>query len=547
MDKEIAALTQALTHWLRPKLQASEPLRQLIFSVGAFLQAQAEQAAASKPEGEGSQPSAQAPSAPAVTAAATLPSPQLDALTQPAHQPLVETRVVEMRIGDTIQRIEVPGTPDDFEHLRQQKAAAAAEEARLAAAQELEGFEDVPERELRLIIRRSKLKAESCRLKIKLLAAAGDYEREYRLKGEMNHMIAQAKSLPHCFLWAFMPDKPTPAPEHLERIALCYDVHAIAAEHVIEALPLPLDELSKAMHQLAEVNSALRVALQDTWLTMPDRDQEDAHDWLKREGKARQIFIKRHMRIDDPADPARVPLLRQAIEEHGRQKVEKVTTEKEVTQLLNKLKYHARQIREQKGEASAHLGNITAAVNDLGPLGVPPTDTRILQQFTPDIVELFPDEQGGSERIAKTLRAAIERNEEQDDAAELGGRRWSQRVLQVREMLRGRRLVLIGGEARQQAKAKIAEAFELSEVEWVKLNEHSTGDPMRAPILQPETAMVLALIRWTGHLHAEEARNFAREAGKPCVHIKAGYNPEQLADAILTQASPAGLGEVHRN
>lgn len=49
--------------------------------------------------------------------------------------------------------------------------------------------------------------------------------------------------------------------------------------------------------------------------------------------------------------------------------------------------------------------------------------------------------------------------------------------------------------------------------------------------------MVVVIIKLTGHLHAEEAREYAEAAGKPCVLLSGGYNPEQVAMAILAQVS----------
>ena len=107
----------------------------------------------------------------------------------------------------------------------------------------------------------------------------------------------------------------------------------------------------------------------------------------------------------------------------------------------------------------------------------------------------------------------------------------------VRDWLRGRRVVVVGGEPRQDAIERWREAFELGDVEWVALSEHGPGGPMRAPIQRAETALVLVIIPLTGLLHADEARDYAVKAGKPVVFLTAGYNPERVAHAILGQVS----------
>lgn len=116
-------------------------------------------------------------------------------------------------------------------------------------------------------------------------------------------------------------------------------------------------------------------------------------------------------------------------------------------------------------------------------------------------------------------------------------REWSGAVLAVRDLLRGKRMVIIGGEPNAEAAQRLTQAFELKEAEWVELTEHGSGAPMRAPIHRADTGVVVVIIKLTGHLHAEEAREYAAAAGKPCVMLSGGYNPERVAAEILEQAS----------
>lgn len=101
----------------------------------------------------------------------------------------------------------------------------------------------------------------------------------------------------------------------------------------------------------------------------------------------------------------------------------------------------------------------------------------------------------------------------------------------------GGAMVIIGGEPRNDATDRIKDAFGLAEVTWVRLTMHGSGQPMRAPIARPRTRLVVVLVKLAGHHHAEAAAACAKAAGKPLVMLKAGYNPEQIADAVLQQAS----------
>jgi AmiR/NasT family two-component response regulator len=125
----------------------------------------------------------------------------------------------------------------------------------------------------------------------------------------------------------------------------------------------------------------------------------------------------------------------------------------------------------------------------------------------------------------------------EDRGAESSQRRWSERVARARRLLEGRRLVVVGGEQRADASDRLTEAFGLSGVSWVELTEHGSGAAMRAPIAQPDTALVLVLVKLAGHLHVDDARRYAKAAGKPVVMLTAGYNPERVALAVLSQAS----------
>jgi len=81
----------------------------------------------------------------------------------------------------------------------------------------------------------------------------------------------------------------------------------------------------------------------------------------------------------------------------------------------------------------------------------------------------------------------------------LGVRRQPRRLLSPHRrqaLLKGTRIVLVGGEPNAPASEKLAEAFGLTDVEWVSLTEHGSGVPMRAPIESPQTSLV-AVIRRT--------------------------------------------------
>ena len=103
------------------------------------------------------------------------------------------------------------------------------------------------------------------------------------------------------------------------------------------------------------------------------------------------------------------------------------------------------------------------------------------------------------------------------------------------ELLRGREVVLIGGEARPFAAEALREAFGLRELIWVGTRDHQSHAPFEPYVARPDVAVVLLAIRWSNHGFGE-VKEFCDKYGKPLVRLKAGYHPNQVAVHVLAQA-----------
>lgn len=442
-------------------------------------------------------------------------------------------RTVPLRIGDISIPVEVDGTEADLR---------AAEAAHTPVRDQPEPIADTPDIDLAMIVRRAKLKSASCLLYIDRRAAEGDPDRERPILESMKFMIDRAQNeLRECFLWAFFRERAQPSDEALREIAACYEALAEAADACAKATAdewlTDEDTLHAAMQLLAEASSALRVALRQTWLVQPDRDQDETHLWLRTEAWRRSIYVARYMSLDDPADPARAPELTA----EARTLVNLLDTRqrdaRRVEELTNKVRYHARQLAADPGNEH-HARTINTCCDELIAKGLRPSDTRLLALSASIKPEHFPESAPPSEATASITRGPVAATARVvEPKVPPAPRQWSERVLEARELLRGGNLVLIGGEVRPDAIARITDAFALESVEWISLTEHGSGAPMQAPISRPETKAVIVLIKLAGHLHAEEARGYARQVDKPCIMLPAGYNPEQIAEHLLNQAA----------
>jgi len=248
------------------------------------------------------------------------------------------------------------------------------------------------------------------------------------------------------------------------------------------------------------------------------------------------------MTVNDPADPAIASDLRSRITAEGKRLDERAAAARKVKNALSQIKYHSGHLAKcRKEEASTHWSKISDAVKRLDGMGIPPTNPRIAEAIGSVAAAGWPGVSAGREHMAEVIARALALTGEADrasgDQSNADVREWSNSVLTVRDLLRGTRMVVVGGERNAEAAQRLKQAFELRETEWVELTEHGPGTPMRAPIYRPDTAVVVVIIKLTGHLHADEAREYASAAGKPCVMLAGGYNPERVAAEIMEQAS----------
>ncbi|MCX7408685.1 MAG: hypothetical protein NTZ32_11450 [Planctomycetales bacterium] len=110
-------------------------------------------------------------------------------------------------------------------------------------------------------------------------------------------------------------------------------------------------------------------------------------------------------------------------------------------------------------------------------------------------------------------------------------------VRKVAALLRGKSLVMIGAEGtRLKAKEAIEKAFGLKELVWIETSPHDSYLSFEPQIVHTDVAAVLLLIRWASHCFGD-VKLICDRYRKPLVRVKTGYNPNQIAAAIMSQAS----------
>ena len=395
-----------------------------------------------------------------------------------------------------------------------------------------------PEVDLRVVARRCRLKAQACRWAAERPRLLADDPATAAARHQ--DLIAQAKALPDCYLWMLAPYGPTlPDDDTIRALAGSYDALADAADLVaaLESAHAGESLVEQGFQLLAEAQSAVRVGMGPGDRRFEDRDQRDAFLWLKQQTRGRGIYVQRHMRLDDGADPAgwfdrqeRIAALRQSWDQRQQQ-------ERSRQSLLNKARYHAGHAVASDGSPSRDdWRKLFAATEELVRMGVPPSDTELRELMLPLLDDIPPDAEAGP-GVQQVLRE-IDRYLSTTDRepAPPRERRTGEEVRRVADLLRGKRVILIGGANRPHAKAALERDFELEELVWVITAAHESVSNFEPLVARPDTALVILAIRWSSHSFGEVQR-ICEAYGKPFVRLPAGYNPQQVARQILAQCS----------
>lgn len=108
-------------------------------------------------------------------------------------------------------------------------------------------------------------------------------------------------------------------------------------------------------------------------------------------------------------------------------------------------------------------------------------------------------------------------------------------VQAARALLRGRRVVLLGGVLSPSHRAALTRSLHLRELDWIGSDAYAHGTHARAHVT-PDTALVILAVRWMAHAH-NTLRDVAQDLQVPYVMHPGGLSPSSAAWQIMHQAS----------
>lgn len=391
--------------------------------------------------------------------------------------------------------------------------------------------------------------AARCRLKAaaaKLMArkAAGGVA----AAGEEDELRAQSDAIPDCGLWMLDPHGYPKSKAVWDDLAGGFQVVATAAD-LLRAWAASGPDLAAGQEVLthaAEAQSMLLYAVADVGWVTRDHEQVQMFVHIRELGKQHQIYVPRFLRREDPADPSRWPDLAERLKGLlGRFKPVAGTAAvngaagdptKVRQKALGNLKFKLKKVADDPTALADEWPRVVELLDQVVSAGVPPSNLELREMLLP-VYDHLPDDlptSVGAERVFRAIelyRDAQPTVAEQADEEQVP----SGEVLRARELLGGKELVLIGGQRRPHHVANLRRTLGLADVRWLSTPEHTSFTVFEPDIARPDVAVVVLAIRWANHDYAEVQR-YCDKYGKPLVRLRAGYNPNQVAHHVLTQA-----------
>jgi len=365
---------------------------------------------------------------------------------------------------------------------------------------------------------------------------------DLQLESYRQQLILHAQSLPDCHLWMCQREAPPLATTvQFEHVVGCFAVMMDTAD-LLHALLSESEEqspfLEEALNLAAQAQATLHKAVAAIYGT-PDDDQTQLFQWLKDITVLYHIQL-RYMTKRNAADPAAWSTLQARIRALARkiQAVKQGTKQRK--RLMGEIQRHCKVIRNYKGTKRLDdWQRLAVAVTELIETGLPPSNVELRKHLLP-VIDDLPETLDLSKNFYLVLREldrflAKRPASAAKKAANRAGMSPIEEVQRVRVLLRGRVVLIIGGERRPSAVDALTLAFGLKELIWIESYEktHINFEPY---VARADIAVVILAIRWIPHSYGE-VKEFCEQYDKPLVRLLAGYNPNQVAYTILNQVS----------
>ena len=389
------------------------------------------------------------------------------------------------------------------------------------------------------IAARCQLKADAVRWRVKrsqFLAAANGHVTDS--DPERASLVERAKDL-QCFLWMIHDDSPLGRdPKGAEELAGCFEATGHTARLVGQALQYRerlRDEFLQTLELFAEAQSALRVAVRVYHPQADDDAQLSAFLWLKHATSTYQFYVRRHMKVDDPANPANWAEIIRRVRNLETGVLEVARRSGQSKKLLGKLRHKVSVLLETPENNIDDWRILAETVDQLVLGGIPPSSLEIREHLMP-LLDHIPQLEGPHPGFDRALREIERFQATQPVHTAPAPPRRDPLIDEATKLVHGKSVLVIGGVPSPPSRQALKEALGLREVYWPETREHQSIATFESEVARPDVCLVLLAIRWSSHSFGD-VKPWCDQYDKPLVRLPRGYNASQVAKEILEQAS----------
>lgn len=192
---------------------------------------------------------------------------------------------------------------------------------------------------------------------------------------------------------------------------------------------------------------------------------------------------------------------------------------------------------EQLLEAHTDAQQVVAQLDVAIASGVAQDDPRMIRLLRsyPDIVKF-----ARFKPLRRAIRAMeVDEEAEADDTVPGPPPEWPHWPV-VRE----RRVIILGGSPREQARTRIERAFAMGELTWVQVDQHKQLDSLAQRIRSGGLDLLILLQSFASHKASDKLVEACRDGGVPFVPIEHGYGVARIQRAIEEHVGGRQRGEA---
>ncbi len=285
------------------------------------------------------------------------------------------------------------------------------------------------------------------------------------------------------------------------------------------------EEFKQAVQHLASVQSALRVQAEP----LRDENQFQIFHWLQRVTKEHSVFVAKHMKLTDPAAASDIPAIREQLQ----QAQLRWEAPKQRAKILKRITY-------ELGKTATDPAAWDAVFRQVEELVVrektPPSNVELRELLLPHL-DRIPQTEEPNEAFLAVQRAMDDflRSVEGRDADAAGPQGMANpEVEELKAILAGRKVILIGGIPDPHGKARLEHAFGLEELVWVEARHEESISPIALEVRDPAVVLVLVVVRWMSHAHGNVKKQCV-EVNKPFVMLQGTTHPNRVAHDVMAQ------------